>query len=65
MATMYKAKIVKLDSINKYTILVYEKLIKRWISCGTVDSNGNELINVFDDEDEAEIFAECHDLILE
>lgn len=62
---MYKAKIVKLDLIDKYKILVYEKSIEAWITCGTFDSSGNELINVFDDEDEAEVFAECRNLILE
>ncbi len=64
MNKKYRAKIVKIDlgeNIEKYTILVYDTSIEKWITCGTIDPQGNELISVFDEDYQAEAFIEIRD----
>ncbi|RHW65432.1 hypothetical protein DZC34_09330 [Clostridium botulinum] len=64
MYKKYKAKVVKIDlgeNIEKYTILVYDTSIEKWITCGKIDPQGNELISVFDEDYEAEAFIEIRD----
>lgn len=60
----YKTKIIKInlsESIEKYTILVYDTSIEKWITCGKIDLQGNEVIIIFDEDYEAEAFIEISD----